>query len=75
MIVIGLSHCVSFFLSFYHHKWKISAILKASYVILLHGCFLVFMLCTRNDVLAYTSIIYLAILLTGAMHHFIETLI
>ena len=73
--IIGVSLLFSFYSSFYVLEWKISAIFKVSYQILLHICFLVFLLATDKKILGNTSILYLAVLLLGALHHFVESIV
>ena len=73
--IIGVSLLFSFYSSFYVLEWKISAIFKASYQIILHICFLVFLLASDKKILGNTSILYLAVLLLGALHHFVESIV
>ena len=75
MIVIGVSNLFAFYNSFYAPKWKVSYIFKAAYPVILHSCFFVFMFVKDNKILANVSIVYLSIILFGAVHHFTESLV
>ena len=75
MVIIGLMHSFAFFNAFFVVKWRVSAIFKAIYPIILHICFFIFMLSTDQKFLGNTSILYLSVLLVGAVHHFIESLL
>ena len=69
MSIIGVSFLCSFYTSFFVLKWKVSAVMKVVYQIILHGCFFIFIFVTNPKILANTSIIYLSVLLLGAVHH------
>ena len=75
MIMIGLSNIFALYNAFHLVKWKASGIWLAIYPIILHCCFFVFMFVGDNMVLANTSIIYLMVIILGAIHHFIESLV
>ena len=74
MVVVGAGNLFSLYLALHAPSWRPSWVLKAVYPLVLHACFFVFMLASDPSVLTYTGIIYLATLLLGAVHHFLETL-
>ena len=75
MVIIGLGHLLVFYNAFYITKYRCFAFLKASYAIIIHGCFFIFMFCRNNEILANISVIYLLVLLIGSIHQILEKLI
>ena len=73
MVIIAIDYIFVLVSSFYAEERKISTVIKAIYPIILHVCFFIFMFSRENAVLAIVSIIYLSVLIVGAIHYFIES--
>lgn len=75
LIIVSIFTFINLVIAFKQIKREKNSFVLTIYPFVFHMCFMVFYFCSSNDILVYTEIICLIVLLIGSLHNTISMLV